>query len=428
MTTINVSDASNERVEFYNMTAGSTIDVTATDTTNTTVEVVYADDTSATDSQTFIVAAATADDNVALVIDDIDTINISSDTAAQVDLTLAGVSMTAATARNTVNFTGTNDIELIATGADVTTINASGMGTGGALVQTGRSATEASTYTGSAGNDTFIMMHANDAVNGGAGTGDTLDINMVQAVGTAIIDLSAADQIASFNGGVNSPVQTGFENIDLAGLTLNGAVVTGTSAANTIVGSGLVDQIDAGGGVDTITSGAGADTVTGGAGIDTFVFDGAAANADTVTDFVHGATGDVMDFTTNTLITLDAKAAQSQLTSAGAGNFNVIAATSTAAVAHDTGDIVILSGTTATVGTATLIAAEFGAGQGFEAVLNGDNLIVLAANSTTGNTLVYEALESANATLTAGELTLIGTLEGVSAADATLLTAENFGL
>jgi Ca2+-binding RTX toxin-like protein len=333
--------------------------------------------------------------------------------------------MTSATARNTVNFTGTNDIELIATGGDVTTINASGMGTGGALVQTGRSATEASTYTGSAGNDTFIMMHANDAVNGGAGTGDTLDINMVQAVGTAIIDLSAADQIASFNGGVNSPVQTGFENIDLAGLTLNGAVVTGTSAANTIVGSGLVDQIDAGGGVDTITSGAGADTVTGGAGIDTFVFDGAAANADTVTDFVHGATGDVMDFTTNTLITLDASAAQSQIAS---GTFNVVAAGGTGAVTHDTGDIVILSGNTATVGTATLIAAEFGAGQGFEAVLNGDNLIVLAANSTTGNTLVYEALESANATLTAGELTLIGTLEGVSAADATLLTAENFGL
>jgi Ca2+-binding RTX toxin-like protein len=309
MTTINVTDTSDESVEFFNMTAGTTIDVTATDTTNTTVEVVYADDTGTADSQTFIVAAASANDNVALVIDDIETINISSDTANQVDLSLAGVSMTAAAARNTVNFTGTNDIELSATGADVTTINASGMGTGGSIVQTARTASEASTYTGSAGNDTFIMMHANDALNGGAGTGDTLDINMAQAVGTAIIDLSAADQVASFNGGVNSVVQTGFENLDLAGLTLNGAVVTGTSAANTITGSGLVDQIDGGGGADSITSGVGADVVTGGAGIDTFVFSAAAADADTITDFAHGATGDVMDFTTNTLITLDASAA-----------------------------------------------------------------------------------------------------------------------
>ena len=34
------------------------------------------------------------------------------------------------------------------------------------------------------------MMHANDALDGTAGTGDTLDINMTQAVGTTIIDLA----------------------------------------------------------------------------------------------------------------------------------------------------------------------------------------------------------------------------------------------
>ncbi|MDB4030498.1 hypothetical protein N9482_02805 [Planktomarina temperata] len=266
MTTINVTDTSNESVEFYNMSAGTTIDVTATDTTNTTVEVVYTDDTSATDAQTFVVAAVSADDNVAIVIDDIETINISSDTAEQVDLSLAGVSMTAATARNTVNFTGTNDIELAATGADITTIDASGMGTGGALVQTGRTGTEAATYTGSAGDDTLIMMNAADTLNGGAGTGDTLDINMTQAVGTAIIDLSADDQIASFNGGANIAVQTGFENVNTAGVTLNGAVITGTSAANTLVGGVGVDQIDGGAGDDTISGGAGSNTLDGGAG------------------------------------------------------------------------------------------------------------------------------------------------------------------
>ena len=102
--------------------------------------------------------------------------------------------MTAANATNTVNITGTNDNELIATGEDVATIDASGMGSGGAIVQSGRTRTCASTYTGSAGDETFIMMNIGDTFSGGAGTGDTLDINLTQAVGSAIIDLTAADK------------------------------------------------------------------------------------------------------------------------------------------------------------------------------------------------------------------------------------------
>ena len=215
-----MTDASDESVEFYNMGTGTIVDVTSTDSTNTVAEVVLADATGSSDSQTFVVAAASADDNVSLVAADIETINISSDSSNQVDLTLSGISMTAASATNTVNFTGTNDIELIATGEDVATIDASGMGTGGAIVQTGRTRTSASTYTGSAGDDTFIMMNIGDTLSGGAGTGDTLDINLTQAVGSAIIDLTAADQIASYNGGTNTAVQSGFEHVDLAGVKL----------------------------------------------------------------------------------------------------------------------------------------------------------------------------------------------------------------
>ena len=136
-------------------------------------------------------------------------------------------------------------------------------------------------------------------------------ISTTQAVGTAIIDLGAADQIASFNGGANTGVQTGFENVDLAGLLTNGAVVTGSSAANSITGSGLVDQISGEGGVDVIKGGAGndvldggagndyirgdggTDTLTGGAGTDTFVFHSAANGADTITDW---STDDVILF------------------------------------------------------------------------------------------------------------------------------------
>ena len=178
-------------------------------------------------------------------------------------------------------------------------------------MQTGRTATEASTYTGSAGNDTFIMMHANDVLDGGAGTGDTLDINMAQAVGTAIIDLSASDQIATFNGGANAAVQTGFENVDLAGLTLNGAVVTGSSGANEVTGSGLVDQISGEAGADFLKGGAGndvitggdgddylrgdggTDTLTGGAGTDVFAFHSSSNGSDTISDW---STSDVIVF------------------------------------------------------------------------------------------------------------------------------------
>ena len=77
MTTINVTDASSESVEFNNMLAGVTVDVTGAAGTRTRVETILADATGSADSQTFIVAAANANDNVDLVATDIETINIS---------------------------------------------------------------------------------------------------------------------------------------------------------------------------------------------------------------------------------------------------------------------------------------------------------------------------------------------------------------
>ena len=314
LTNINVTDTSSELVEFYNMAAGTTVDVTTTNATATQVEVVLADATGTTDSQTFVVDAVDAGDNVKLTTLDIETLSISSGSANQVDLELSGVTMTG-TKTASVVFTGTNDIELATTSAAITTIDASGMGTGGAIVQTGRTGTDAATYTGSAGNDTFIMMNAADVIDGGAGTGDTLDVNMTQAVGTAIFDLSSTtDQMTSFNGGANATVVKGFENLDLAGVLTNGSVVTGSSAANTITGSGLVDQIDGGAGDDIIDGGAGNDVINGGAGGDTItagtgndtinlgtggsdivVFGAFAANGfDTVTNF--DSTADTLNF------------------------------------------------------------------------------------------------------------------------------------
>ena len=419
LTRINVTDASSESVEFFNLGTGTTIDVLSDNAVGTRVETVLADATGSADSQTFIVGATDAEDEVDLVAADIETINISVDTANRAEVDLSGISMTAATATNTVNFTGTNDLELIATGTDIATIDASGMGTGGAVVQTGRTRTASSTYTGSAGDDTFIMLNISDTLSGGAGT-DTLDINATQAVGTAIIDLSAADQISSYNGGLNAAVQSGFENVDLAGVASNGAVITGSSVANVIVGSSVVDQIDGGAGADTITSGDGADNLTGGAGADTFNFAASinASDVDTITDFTAGAGGDVMGIG-NLDATFAATLAVATLDAAG-GTLTSLGGTATAA---DVDVLVLLD----TSGFANVGAAEDEYTGTANDVTDDDGLVVVYYDSAVG--YVRVAFDAAEGTDSGGGVTVIADLTSLTAAtDLADFTAANFAV
>ena len=105
LTRINVSDASSEDVEFYNFdNTGVTIDAFTTHTTGTAVEVVLADATGSlfSDFHRWLMCWHNVNLTAAW------TINISSDTVTRFDL--SGISMTAASTYNTVNFTGTNDI------------------------------------------------------------------------------------------------------------------------------------------------------------------------------------------------------------------------------------------------------------------------------------------------------------------------------
>jgi hypothetical protein len=191
-------------------------------------------------------------------IDEVETSTINIDTATTLDL--AGLSMTTGT--STLNLTGDSAVTINALHTDVTTLDASGMSTGGAVTQTARSTTGAVQYTGSTGDDTFIMMAQGDVINGGNGTGDTLDINFTGILGGIAVDLSSTgDQVSSVDSVANTAVQSNFENVDLAGYTAFGASVTGSSAANTIVGTAQVDSITGGNGIDTITSGNGADVI-----------------------------------------------------------------------------------------------------------------------------------------------------------------------
>jgi len=163
-------------------------------------------------------------------------------------------------------------------------------------------ATTAVDYTGSAGNDTFIMMTTADKIAGGAGTSDTLDVDYAAVLGGISVDLSATgEQISTLDGGAISGSVTGFENVDLSGYTGFGASVTAIKTGSTITGTGSIDRITGGASADTITGGDGADVLTGGAGNDTFVItalsdltDGANAVEDTITGGT--GTGDTLAF------------------------------------------------------------------------------------------------------------------------------------
>jgi len=204
---------------------------------------------------------------------DVETVNIKASTTEY--LNLSGLTMTAAAKTVTLNLLAdplsVGVAVLTATSAQTTTINAA---FSYGVVQTGRSATTAVDYTGSAGADTFIMMATGDNISGGAGKNDTIDVNYAAVLGGISVDLSATgEQISTLDGGAISGSVTGFENVDLAGYTGFGASVTAVKTGSTITGTPSTDRITGGVGNDTVrvvtATSADADVVTGGSGSDT---------------------------------------------------------------------------------------------------------------------------------------------------------------
>ena len=272
--------------------------VVTTGVTGSTVVLDLLNKASADNAQSITIATTAADtDVVNLDVDDVETISIKmSDTAV---LDLSGSAMTTAGATSTLSLSGTKVATLSAVNTDITTIDASGMSTGGGVIQSARSTTGAVDYTGSVGNDTFIMTNAGDNLSGGADGTDTLDINVAAILGGIQVDLSATgDQILSINGGVNTGTVQNFNNVDLAGYTGSfGAIVTAAASGSSITGTANTDQITLGLGADTVVIAAsaalnGADTV--------FSFtagtDGVTMTAPTITAKVDGAAA----FTTGT--------------------------------------------------------------------------------------------------------------------------------
>ncbi len=101
-----------------------------------------------------------------------------------------------------------------------------------------------------------------------------------------------ADSGSAPGNSLNKSAETGAQILHgLAGAD----VLTGGSAADVIHGGADNDTISGGGGADEIHGAAGDDTLSGGLGADTFVFGYPNAGNDTISDFITGASGDVID-------------------------------------------------------------------------------------------------------------------------------------
>jgi VCBS repeat-containing protein len=140
------------------------------------------------------------------------------------------------------------------------------------------------TIIGREGNDVIVGGNGNDTLRGGLGN-DTID----GGAGLDIIDFSEA------TSGINFTLVQSSSNttVNLSALGLgtdayrNVEGVAGSSHNDTFVGTSLAD---------TLLGAGGNDTLTGGTGVDRFVFaESGTSNADTISDFVVGASGDILD-------------------------------------------------------------------------------------------------------------------------------------
>jgi trimeric autotransporter adhesin len=343
-------------------------------------------------------------------------------------MSLDGLSMTTANATSSLTVIGAGALTVSALHADVTTIDASGMSTGGSIIQTGRSATAASTYTGSDGADTLMMLHASDVIDGAAGTTDTLDINKAMVLGGIAVDLSAtADQITTFNGAANTAVQKGFENVDVSGVTGSfGAQITAISTGSTITGTANADVINGGAGVDTITGGAGNDTIDAGAGADTIKIAYGGEGVDTITTFTAGASGDVIDFTGSTDV-VDESGSNLDLVGFAVYNTSSALALVEGLTIIDNNGLFVNMTTAGTYATAAEVATyladvdDAGGSQAITVAEDGDAAYVVVGDGTYAT--LAKVVGASDTTIDTADVTIIG---HITLADTGTLTADNF--
>jgi hypothetical protein len=263
LTTINAmfdNAAGADQISIAGITAGTKIKTTQTQTADNLV-LALTDATGSDDTLTVeITAVQTGGDILNFDAAGIETVAFTQkDTGASLDIDVAGLTATG-TNVSTITVAGAGATVFNGINATTDTIDAS-LATGALTVGAAERGTDAKTIKGGTANDSIAMENKGDVLDGGLGT-DSLDIDFVGIIGGITIDLTAADQVTNMDGSANAAVQSGFENVDVAGYTNFGASIVATVGANSIIGTGSIDSITAGGGADTIQAGVGNDQIT----------------------------------------------------------------------------------------------------------------------------------------------------------------------
>jgi hypothetical protein len=354
-----------------------------------------------------------------ITVNNVETVNLTVGTGTEDHkLDVNGTNTNA----STINVTGTDTdttLELSTVGAGFTTIDANSFASDFTVGAAARGAT-AMTITSGTGNDSIAMENQSDVLNAGTKTSDTdnLVINFSGTGGSAVIDLSATDQVTLFNGVANSTSQSNFESVNADAYTQTGSSgvdITGSSVVNTLVGSDYADTIRGGGGADVITGGDGNDNLTGGAAADTFTFAATPTlnDVDTITDFVNGT--DKLDISA-----LDANWSSTLVVATLAANGTSLTSLQGTATAADVDVLVLLD----TVGFAAIANAEDEYTASASAITDSDGLIVVYFDSATSTVKVaYDADEAADSS---GGVTVIAELSSLGSADLDDFVAGDF--
>jgi hypothetical protein len=423
LTTVDAQFTTNTNADIItlsNLAAGVNVKATSTKTADNLV-VTLASTSGAADSLNFELTQNAADAAVFnLDAAGIETLNITNKaTNATATILLDGVAATSgSTTAVTVTGAGTGTT-LTSMSSSIRSVNAS-TATGALTIAPADRTTSTMTITGGDGADHIAMKAVTDVLTGGAGT-DTLTVSYAGILGGVQVDLSATDVITSMDGSSNTASQTGFENVNLSAFTGFGAVVTGSSAANTITGTNSADNITGGEGADTITAGDGIDSISlteSTSTIDTLYLGASVALTDN--DVVTGfSTTDVIVLDKSDY-TLNGTAAALGNAIAGATYYEGAVAGAVQATAYD---VVVLNA----VSYADVNAAE-------DAVANrsgSDGTKVFVAFHVTGTTtamVYYDADLGVDDVLT--NASAVMTLTGVADATAlgNLLSTANFNL